>query len=58
MKYKFALIGIIMIIVLLLLIPDNFVMHLGFTLDAFIGLGIVFLFGSFLLVGDLLHKLD
>ena len=52
MKYTFALIGIIMITILLLLILDNFVVHPGFTLDAFRGLGIVFLFGSFLLVGD------
>jgi hypothetical protein len=58
LKHSFATAGIAMIVIVLLLILDNYMMHPGFTIAAFIGMGIFVIFGTFLVLGDFLHKLD
>ena len=47
-----------MIVIVLILIVDDYVLHPGFTAAAYIGAGIFILFGTFLVIGDFLHKLD
>ena len=37
---------------------DYFMVNPGFTIAAFLVMGIVFSFGLFLVVGDITHKLD
>ena len=54
----FATAGITMIVIVLLVVLDNFVLRPGFTFIAFVGMGIFVLFGSFLVLGDFFHKLD
>jgi hypothetical protein len=58
LKHGLGITGVTMIVIVLFLMADNYVFHPGFTTVAFIGAGIFFLFGMFLVIGDFMHKLD